>query len=605
MISGAETKPARPVYETFAALCEANDVDPDLGTLALELTSLEPSLEEGPRTALTLLVLSSLISLREGSTRLPLTADAFESLGEGLIKDQPADVLARALEALNTATLIAGPPGSYRPLIIEDQWVYHHRTHAYEERFVTAVLKLMKVTPRFTVDQAEPAIVSEGAGFSLTDEQSRAVMHALTHPLAVITGGPGTGKTSIVVAILAALTGLGVELERVAIAAPTGKAANRIKDSVANPEPTTLHRLLGYSPSASRFRYRKDNPLPFDFVIVDEASMVDLVLMESLLQALAEGTHLILLGDAEQLPSVETGTILRDLVPEDDAPHVIRLTKSHRMRDDDPAGRKVLEAAQRVRLGDLLLLKDLPQRPENDLSDDGVIWLRSEAETDVASIGSFVDAWCEKHVFSRNLEPRVYQLDGGDFSEDDRADLDAELAGATRARILCVTRKFRTGAEAINDAIRRRFSQHVGGGDGLLPGMPVMMLKNDYNRRLYNGDQGMLARVENNGVESVMAVFRADGQWRAHHIHALEGVIDLSFAMTVHKAQGSEFDEVAVVLPDRDIPLLTRENLYTAITRARRAVYVYGGEELFAQGISRKVRRFSGVAQKLHRSVTE
>jgi hypothetical protein len=194
MISGAETKPTRPVYETFAALCEANDVDPDLGTLALELTSLEPSLEEGPRTALTLLVLSSLISLREGSTRLPLTADAFESLGEGLIKDQPADVLARALEALNKATLIAGPPGSYRPLIIEDQWIYHHRTHAYEERFVTAVLKLMQVTPRFTVAQAQPAIVSEGTGFSLTEEQGRAVMHALTHPLAVITGGPGPAR---------------------------------------------------------------------------------------------------------------------------------------------------------------------------------------------------------------------------------------------------------------------------------------------------------------------------------------------------------------------------------------------------------------------------
>lgn len=593
--------------DIFAGLCEANDVDPDLGTLAVELSSLEPNLTDAEREGLTLLVLSSLVSLREGSTRVPVGVEALEALG-GLVKN-PTDIMELANAALGKASTVVGRPNDYRPLIVDGPWLYHQRTFTYETRFVASALALMARASQFDIAQARSAMKTAPSedGWdepALTDEQTDAVIHALTHPLAVITGGPGTGKTSIVVAILRALQNLGVELDEIAVAAPTGKAANRIKDSVTNPAPVTLHRLLGYSPSAGGFRYGADNPLPFRFVIVDEASMVDLVLMESLLSALNPAAHLVLLGDAEQLPSVETGTILRDLVPDGHSDHVVRLTHSHRMRADDPAGRDVLKTAQRVRLGDVSLLDDIRTVSDTDLSMPGVTWLRRDDAADPMLIGSFVDAWCERHVLSESLEPETFVLDGGDFSTESQEKLDALHKHAASARILCVTRRFRTGADAINDAIRRRFSQAVSGGEGLLPGMPVMMLKNDYNRRLYNGDQGLMVRVSNSGVESTMAVFRADGQWRAHHIHALDGVIALSFAMTVHKAQGSEFDEVAVVLPDQDLPLLTRENLYTAMTRARRAVFVYGSQELFRRSIARKVVRFSGVAERLHRAVT-
>lgn len=586
----------------FADLCQTNDVDPDLGTHAIELTSFDPNLTPEHREALTLLVLSSLLALREGSTRVPLSTDAFVPL-KALVPE-PETTLQHALEALESTTTLVGPPDTFKPLIVEGDWLYHHRTYAYERRLVHAILQTLNEPPAFSVEDAKPVVAhySENHPQPLTHEQQRAVVHALTQPLAVITGGPGTGKTSIVVAILAALEALGVDLERVAVAAPTGKAANRIKDSVQNPEPSTLHRLLGYSPNLNRFRFGRDNPLPHRFVIVDEASMVDLVLMDALLQALRPGTHLILLGDAEQLPSVDTGTILRDLVPpqpDDTAHHVVRLTHSHRMRAEDPAGRQVLEAAQKVRNGDLSLLPAI-QTPEITLGQPGVSWFAAPGGHDILSIAQFVDGWFQRHLAEHAQTLPVFLLQQGDFSQPDSQALDALLQHMAQARILCVTRRFRTGADALNDALRRRFSTQARGGDGLLPGMPIMMLKNDYHRRLYNGDQGLVVRVNNDGVETNMAVFRTEDTWRAHHLHALQGVIDLSFAMTVHKAQGSEFDEVAVVLPEADLPILTRENLYTALTRARRSVFVYGSQDLLTVAIQRKVRRFSGVAEKLH-----
>lgn len=584
--------------ETFAKLCEAADVDPHLGTHAVELSSYSQHLEGGQAEAMTWLVLASLLALQAGSTRIPLHSDVL--LPFSTVMGDAESTLAAAKAALSHAIDLVGQPGDFRPLIVEGDWLYHHRTHTYETRLVAHLRALLASPPQFQRADAASAVdrVHDTLSFALSDEQTAAVEHALTHRLAVITGGPGTGKTSIVIAILKALESLGVDLDDVAVAAPTGKATHRLKDSITAPSPTTLHRLLGYSPSAGRFRFRRDNPLPHRFIIVDEASMVDLVLMEALLQALAEGAHLVLLGDAEQLPSVETGTILRDLVPSTDAPHVVRLAHSHRMRADDPAGARVLTAAQHVRVGDFTAFSAL-RTQGIDLHQPGVTWFDAPDDRNALALGQFVDAWFDAHIREHAEDPPEFILEDGTFAHEALSTLDALQAALSRARILCVTRRFRTGADALNDALRRRFAAFRG-SDGVLPGMPVMMLKNDYNRRLYNGDQGLLVRVSNDGTEGTMAAFRSDGVWRAHHLHALEGVLDLSFAMTVHKAQGSEFNDVALVLPEADVPILTRENLYTAITRARRSVFVYGAQEMLELGIRRKVLRYSGVAEKLH-----
>jgi exodeoxyribonuclease V alpha subunit len=368
----------------------------------------------------------------------------------------------------------------------------------------------------------------------------------------------------------------------------------------------TLHRLLGWSPSTGRFARHENDPLPHRLVIVDEASMIDLAMMDRLLRALRPEARLVLLGDADQLPSVEAGAVFRDLCAALDP---VALTMNLRVADD-PDARRIVSAARGVNIG-RIDAAITPRRSVADLAFRGVEHL----DADWATVGEAVlDRWWERQRvadtdFGRQSS-RELRLENGALDPRDAADLGALFANHARARILSATRALPapTSAEAINDRMLdrlrasgvRRWPMSTGRSRDFAPGSPVLVERNDYARGLYNGDQGVLVRTRTDG-EASSAAMVAFARGASFELFPFEALTDLTpaFAMTVHKAQGSEFDEVLLVLPDSDVPLLTRELVYTAITRARRAVVLVGKADLLARAVSRTTERHSGVADRL------
>ncbi len=483
--------------------------------------------------------------------------------------------------------------------------------------------------------QERPVSLAAGA-LALTDEQCAAVRASLESTVTIVSGGPGTGKTTIVLSILRALLRLGVGCEEIALSAPTGKAANRLgaaiqtgREGIANvappdreiaflAEPRTLHRLLGYSSATGSFHHHENNRLAERVVIVDEASMIDLALLERLVRSLREDGRLILLGDAHQLPSVEAGAVLRDLltVGEQDphrGPRAVKLTQSHRMRSDDLNGRNLLTVAGTINQGivprfDTARFADdliVERGSALELNFQGVEFLPVPAGPEV--LDAFLTRWREAaplpHSDLARLIAHDYAKIGDTFRDDDQIRLRALFDYWDSFRILCVTRVLETGTDRINALLHERALNDRGQGDSedLIVGEPVMMQVNDYQRMIFNGDQGVILNVADRvwTRAAPMVVFRRSEGFAAFHLESLRSSLVLSYAMTVHKAQGSEFDRVALFLPDRDLPINTREILYTALTRARKSAVILGDRAIFEIGIKKTMDRDSGIVEKL------
>jgi len=442
------------------------------------------------------------------------------------------------------------------------------------------------------IDQAVAAVVAS-ASPRPTEEQAAVVRAALGRRFAVITGGPGTGKTTIVLALVRALLGLGLQPEEIALGAPTGKAANRLEEALRDTglAAETLHRRLGYSPHAGTFAFGPHHRLPHRAVIVDEGSMIDLFLMERLAAAVADGALLVLLGDADQLPSVEAGAVFRDL-----GSLALPLTRSFRMDPAQAAGRRLFEAAGAVKRGELPALDG--RASAADLAFDGAELVPAAARE------ALLERWYADRIAARPdfaaLVAGEYRLGEDGFADEDAVRLDALHRHYQSCRLLCLTRGRPTGVEAVNAWLHRR---HGAGAAAFGAGEPILMLRNDYDRRLYNGDQGLVVRVREGGrTPRLMAAFLVGGRWAAWDLDGVRDTIELAFALTVHKAQGSESDEVALLLPDVPIPLLSRELLYTALSRGRRGVVVCGSPAVLAAGVARPLARASGVGEKLRRA---
>ncbi len=624
--------------------------------LAQELSALLPGLAD-EKDAFEAMVVAALLAANQGSSRLPLDPGVVARLLAPCVDDAPS-LAADAVRVVRDpkAATVVGSPGSFLPLIIDGDWLYSQRLLLYEERLAGA-LRARIGRPFFAWGEAtlndaladlaaRPTRLPGGEAMTLSAEQRYAILTALHLPLSIITGGPGTGKTSIVVSLLRLLARLGIEPDSIALAAPTGKAAHRLGESIdaqleslddpasqdqslraSLASPRTLHRLLEYSPSQGTFRRSADFPVNASVVIVDEASMIDLVLMERLSSAVADDARLILLGDAEQLPSVETGTVLRDLIPdatstetpwrhlvpdleerhgeEATSRHAVRLTTSYRMSESNIAGSAVLRVAESIRSG----RADDAVAALGELEDGGVLLrpIDHEDERERRSmLRDFADSWYDEHIGTLPHRDQVFgsafPLVEGEFSAKDEAVIDDVFAHLQTARILCLTRVWATGADALNVLFHGRLAREMG-FEGVapdyLPGDLVLMQRNDYERGLFNGDQGLIVNVTIGEDTKPMVVFPEGHGYRAHHLPALRGQLDHAFAMTVHKAQGSEFDEVAVILPDEEIPLLTRELLYTGITRCRRKATVVGTEQMFRIAVERPIARFTGVRERL------
>lgn len=423
-------------------------------------------------------------------------------------------------------------------------------------------------------------------------EQRGAAELALSRALTVLTGGPGTGKTTTVARLLALLAEQG-ELDggsglRIALAAPTGKAAARLLEAVraevAKLEPvdqarlpeltaTTMHRLLGWRPdSSSRFQHNRDNRLPHDVIVVDETSMVSLTMMARLLEAVRPDSRLILVGDPDQLASVEAGAVLADLVeglaaatPTSDSP-IARLVTPHRF------GASIGALAAAIRDGH---------------ADDALEVLAAGGEH-----VEWVDTEQPSAILRKVLVPHALALREAAVLGDGHA----ALATLEEHRMLCAHRRGPFGAAYWNRQVERWLSEQT---DTPLwaawyAGRPVLVTANDYGLGLLNGDTG-IAVLRDGGLRVVMSASAGPIELATSRLADIETM----HAMTIHKSQGSQAREVTVLLPPTDSRLLTRELLYTAVTRAREKVRLIGSSDQVRAAIERRATRATGLSRRL------
>ena len=514
--------------------------DPSLLTLAATFAGIPPGLERQDRDALTLVALLVLLSVQEGHTRLPLAGAGGEDAQAKLARfTGTATPLAHLLDRPALAVAFGAPGETGRPFVRTPEWITSARLHAAEARLAEAIRSRTAGSLPGEPEGPELGDLLQ-APVLLSEEQRRAVRRAIQSPFTLLTGGPGTGKTSIVVAILRAAVRLGFDPVEIALAAPTGKAAQRMGESIRGtlgriaspseedrrlldhlPEPQTLHRLLAFLPFRQTFRHHRNNPLPHRLVILDESSMVGLELMDGLATALDSHARLVLLGDAEQLPSVEAGAVFRDLV--DALPQAtLRLTHSYRMDAANPDGRSVLLAAQALRTGDAATLDAegaLATRPDTaGLQGRGA----EHAEVDDPALRAFLSDYLDREILSRpgfrEASDRIYHHDGQAWADGDEAALEVLFRAHEHAKILCPLREtpgLRSVA-GLNQRLHHLVGREAAGALDrdltVYAGEPVMVTLNDYRRGLFNGDQGIVvkARLED-GIHQAVAFRTSTG----------------------------------------------------------------------------------------------
>lgn len=543
------------------------------------------------------------------------------------------------------------------PLVFDGKArVYLSRYFAYQQRLAAALRARATSFPEAETTDEEldelgrdiERLFAPTAETTADPRQKLAALVAALRGLTVISGGPGTGKTTTVVRILALLASralrAGRPAPRIRLLAPTGKAAARLVESIARSraqldcspevaaaipaEASTIHRALGYRPSTpTRFTHDQQNPLPVDIVLVDEASMVDLALMTKLVDAIAPHARIILLGDADQLASVEAGAILGDICNAGSTGHrysvafrakieralgaeagaivaeasaacpeapgiwdcIVHLTQSFRFGSDSAIGR-LARAFGRADSAEVLeLLRD-----RDAIETEGRTELRGETSMVELHDPMQLVAVIRNDVLS-SFRP---MLKAGDPATK------LELLGGYR--LLSAHRRGPFGTERLNRLIEQILStaELIEPGSPWYEGRPIIITRNDYQLELYNGDVGVLARDERG---ELMAWFPAapdpQGDPRSTKLRAFAPARlpphESVWSMTVHKSQGSEFDHVGLLVPPAVSPILTRELLYTGITRARRTVKLYGSPAIVAQAIKRGVDRASGLRDAL------
>ena len=514
----------------------------------------------------------------------------------------------------------AAKPGG-RPLRLAGGLLYLER-YWQQEELVRVQLQRRFAAPAPEIDQLQLSVAlprlfdQEGLAPGEADRQQLAAAVSALGRVSVLAGGPGTGKTTTVARLLALLRDQPGPALRIALAAPTGKAAARLEEAVraatAQLEPedqrrlgevtaSTLHRLLGWLPSnRSRFRHDATNQLPHDVVIVDEMSMVSLTLMARLLEAVRPSARLVLVGDPDQLSSVEAGAVLADIAraPGTADPQLgRRLVELGLITDVEAAPvHGVVQLTHTWRFGGAIEMLARAIRAAD--ADAAVAVLRSGAsdvefrEVDLESSPT--------EVLAKALAAMTAQVRAAGIAMLEAArsgDIAGALAALDRHRLLCAHRRGPYGVLRWGLEVERWLAEAIPGygEDGeWYVGRPLLVTANDYEMSLYNGDTGVIVETPD-GVRAAFARGAAAKLFPPVRLDAIQTV----HAMTVHRAQGSQFDSVSFVVPPPDSPLLTRELLYTAVTRARRHVLLIGSEEAIRRAVQRPANRASGLRHRL------
>jgi len=512
-------------------------------------------------------------------------------------------------EALRTETLI-GDGHEPTPLVLEDGKLFLYR-YRRAERELAAFIAARMETPEPVGDGASPDLLMRlfPAIDAEPDWQAAAVLAAVHRRFAIISGGPGTGKTTTVVRLLAMLLHAEPDM-RIALAAPTGKAASRLAESISGQvsrlpvddalrdliptEVVTLHRLLGYLPRRDRFRHNRGNPLFADMVIIDEASMVDLLLMARLTSALTDSCRLVLIGDHNQLASVDTGYVLGDITraAQLDRGHSQGFGETyHRFTGHSLPGCEAAVAALR----DSVVVLEKSYRFGADSGIGALSRAVRERDPD-AVIGALeghddVTRRDPPAAIDEALTPLIAHLHR---CMEARTVEDA-LARLGKGQILCGLRNGPSGVTNLNAAVERLLIRN--GFDLRVPfyrGRPILITRNDYQNKLYNGDIGIV------WIEAgrTRAHFSTGGEIRALPVSQLPAH-ETAWAMTVHKNQGSEFDHVLFFLPEAEHPICNRELFYTGITRAKTRLDLIGDLDAVRAATVRGETRHTGLADLL------
>lgn len=541
---------------TNAEVLDASDVH-----VAQRLCELVKAPDERVALAVALVVRA----LRNGSVCLDLRTVEQQVGLDGL----PWPAIDDWFAAIAEHPLTGQPP----VLHVDGDLLYLDRYWLEEQQVCDDILRMTAARPAQPVPDLDRLFPP---GF---EEQRAAAELALSQGLTVLTGGPGTGKTTTVARLLALLAS-GTRL-RIALAAPTGKAAARLQEAVqlevdkldaadrealSGLHATTLHRLLGSRPDTSaRFRHNRANRLPHDVIVVDETSMVSLTMMARLLEAVRPEARLILVGDPDQLASVEAGAVLADLVDGLGTGRIAELKTSHRF------GESIGRLATAIRAGD------------------------ADAVVDVLRGGGEHIEWVDTEEPSEHLRkvlaPNAIALRTAAIL----GDADAALAILTEHRLLCAHRRGPFGVRYWNHQVERWLSELTGEPiwSTWYAGRPVLVTANDYGLNLYNGDTGVTV-LRDGVLRAVIA-----GTERLEFATSRLADVDTMHAMTIHKSQGSQADEVTVLLPPEDSRLLSRELFYTAVTRAKKKIRVVGPRASVRAAVERRAVRASGLARRL------
>lgn len=526
--------------------------------------------------------------------------------------------LAAGHSCIRTAPLaspLIGRPGEFKPLTQDKDRLYLTRYWWYESQLAKKLKQLAGEPLPVDLEKLTPLLNKLFPPGPVTpDLQKAAAAAAVLQKLTVISGGPGTGKTTTVLRILAALQIMADNSLNIKMAAPTGKAAARMSESVREqkhrldvdeatramiPETaSTLHRLLGPRPDGS-FRHHAGNPLALDVLVVDEASMIDLALMAQLAEALPPQARLILLGDKDQLDAVDAGTVFSELcslkspdqafiqaiktasgvtLRAEKAPAsavgnaVMNLEHSHRFA----AGGGIGKLAQSVNQGDAKTAMALLQ------PDD----LFAEPETELG--------W---QPDGKTLLQRCDTGYGAYWQAVQNHDVAAAFMAFDRFRVLTALREGQTGVLGVNQQLEAHWrARKIIPEEGLwYDGRPVLITQNDYAVQLYNGDIGLTFFDGN----SPRVAFKGENNTLRWFSPARLPAHETALALTVHKSQGSEFDEVVLLLPDNHHELLSRSLIYTGLTRAKKRVEIWGSSEVISKAITKQSTRQSGLAAAL------
>ena len=528
---------------------------------------------------------------------LDLSQFAGKSVFSGINgKEIVAPQLSNWIRTLRESRLVA-TNNEYRPLVLErNNYLYLYRYLELEKR-LAALLSQRTNLPdfEFDADKFEQVLSSMFPSWSMAEEQREFARLVVRRPFVVVNGGPGTGKTTTMVQVLAILLEMQlVSSDQIVLSAPTGKAATRLLEVVAQVShrfklttdqfvfhSSTVHRLLGWNKSRRLSSDRFRQSIPYKLVVVDEASMVDLKLMTDLLERIGPRTRLILLGDKSQLTSVGVGSVLGDIcsIAQDRAlpRFMVSLRNCRRFSFDSQIG----HLAKLVTKGDVGWTDELLRKPRQS----DVIMRSIESHSELSRL-------LEKHCIDKFVD--LLQL-AAVTKEPDQ--IFKKLSGL---KLLTAHRVGPRGVDQLNYLVEEKLATR-----GFVPhdepwyiGRPVLIKSNDYDLQLFNGDIG-IALPEADASSRIKVVFpKLGGGWRRIHPSHLPDHQTV-YAMTIHKSQGSEYEHVIMVLPEAFSSVLSRELIYTAITRATKKLEVWGSKEVLEEAILSRSPRPSGLQDQL------